>query len=80
MKQTISDFNPVSTKRNRFRKIRQQRGLSLRYVAKMSGVGPATLCRFEQGKMLTVDNLRLIADFYEMTCDDLIEWIRKGQS
>jgi transcriptional regulator with XRE-family HTH domain len=80
MKQTISNFEIVSTKRNPFKRLRQQRGLSLRCVAKMSGVDPATLCRFEQRKMLSVNNLKLIADFYDMSCDELIEWIKTGNT
>jgi len=50
---------------------REDAGLSMRDLAKYTGISHATLCRLEAGRPPDIRNALLLAKFYECTVENL---------
>lgn len=67
------DLPAVSTGANRYRRAREQAGLSLAQAERMTGIGRVTLQNFENGVLqLEVDVTKTLADVYGCS----IAWLR----
>jgi len=58
----------------RLRELREEKGISINKLAKEIGVDHSTIVRWEKGdRVPTIDNLYLVAKFFNVSSDYLIE-------
>ena len=68
---TVSQVRRKVSKRTRLQALREEANLTLREVAKHSGVSAPTVLRTEVGKSPDVRTALLLARFYETSVEDL---------
>ena len=57
---------------NRLRELRNEKGVSLRQCSKDTGISARTILRYEQGSIGHFENLKILADYYNVSIEYLL--------
>lgn len=56
---------------NNIRKLRLKKGISQQHCAEVIGISRRTLQRYEKGSLGGIENLNKLADFFDVSLDEL---------